>query len=69
LKEHTRFEFEDDIYTVIEQSRPDIPVFKVRSDSSDKERTLHRNQLLLEDYQDDIPDSENHIGPEKEKKK
>jgi hypothetical protein len=60
--------FEDDIYTVVEQSRPDIPVFKVRSDSSDKERTLHRTHLLLVDYQDDIQDSENNIGPEKEKK-
>ena len=37
--------FEEDVYTVVEQPRPDIPVFIVKSDSG-KELTLHRNQLL-----------------------
>ena len=37
--------FEEDVYTVVEQPRPDIPMFTVKSDSG-KELTLHRNQLL-----------------------
>ena len=37
--------FEEDVYTVVEQPRPDIPVFIVKSDSG-KELILHRNQLL-----------------------
>ena len=38
--------FESEIYLVIGHPRPDIPVFIVRSEESEKERTLHRNNLL-----------------------
>ncbi|XP_052760888.1 uncharacterized protein LOC128203494 [Mya arenaria] len=31
----------------------DIPVFKVRAEGSEKERTLHRNHLLLVEHQDE----------------
>ena len=44
--------FESEPYYVIEQPRPDIPVFKLRSYESNKERTLHQNHLLLIDDQD-----------------
>ena len=38
--------FEEEPYTIIEQPRPEIPVFKVKSESSGLEKTLHRNLLL-----------------------
>ena len=37
--------FEEEAYKVIEQPRPEIPVFKVKSESG-KEKTLHRNLLF-----------------------
>ena len=37
--------FEEDVYEVIEQQRPDIQVFRVRSNQG-KEKVLHRNHLL-----------------------
>ena len=37
--------FEEDIYEVIQQPRVDIPVFKLRSLKSKREKTLHRNHL------------------------
>ena len=45
--------FEPDTYIVVEQPRPDIPVFKVRSEETERERTLHRNHLLRLEYQSD----------------
>jgi len=45
--------FESDTYVVIEQPRLDIPVFKIKSEQSGLEKTLHRNHLLLVDYQGD----------------
>lgn len=45
--------FEDEIYEIIEQPRPDIPVFKVRSLETKKEKTLHRNHLHPVQYVSD----------------
>ena len=45
--------FEEDTYEVIEQHRPNIPVFKVRS-SKGVEKVLHRNHLLLLETDVDI---------------
>ncbi|KAL4233166.1 hypothetical protein ACF0H5_007851 [Mactra antiquata] len=39
--------YEEEVYTIIEQPKPDIPVFRVRC--GDRERTLHRNLLFLLD--------------------
>ena len=39
--------FETDTCVAIEQSRPDLPVFKIKSETSDREMVLHRNRLLL----------------------
>ena len=44
--------FEPDTYIVMDQARTDIPVYKVKSEQSDKERLLHRNHLLLIKHQD-----------------
>ena len=57
--------FEEDVYTVIEQSRPEIPVYKVKSDTSNIEKTLHRNHLLLVDYNDENDENidEENTGP------
>ena len=38
--------FEPETYIVIAQNRPDIPVFRVKSETSDREKTIHRNHLL-----------------------
>lgn len=46
--------FEEEVYTVLEQSIHEIPVYKVKSDVSNKERTPHRNHLLIVDDHDDI---------------
>ncbi|XP_052765479.1 putative RNA-binding protein Luc7-like 2 [Mya arenaria] len=45
--------FEEEIYEVIDQPREDIPVFKIRSEKTKREKTLHRNHLVLVDYEDD----------------
>ncbi|XP_053372981.1 uncharacterized protein LOC123532109 [Mercenaria mercenaria] len=44
--------FEEDIYTVIEQPRTDIPVYRVRSKVG-REKTLHRNHLFPVNYQEE----------------
>ncbi|XP_053380153.1 uncharacterized protein LOC123561773 [Mercenaria mercenaria] len=44
--------FEEGEYLVIDQPRPDIPVFKVKSTKDDREKTLHRNHLILVHSQD-----------------
>ena len=44
--------FEEDVFVVIDQPRPDIPVFKVKSRKDNREKTLHRNHLILLDKQD-----------------
>lgn len=44
--------FEEQIYEVIEQPRPDIPVFRIKSGSG-VEKTLHRNHLLPIGKRDD----------------
>ena len=38
--------WEKDVYIIIEQSIPEIPVFRVRKEHTRKVKTLHRNQLL-----------------------
>ena len=38
--------FEEDIYTVIEQPNERIPVYRVRSETSNTVNTLHRNRLF-----------------------
>ena len=43
--------FENEVYHITEQPRPDIPVYKVEDEG--KERTLHRNLLFLIDNQGD----------------
>jgi len=48
--------YEDDIYSVVCQTNPDVPVYRVRS--GDKEKVLHRNLLYLVDHQDLDEDSE-----------
>ncbi len=52
--------FETDVYIVQSQPRPDIPVFKVKSEESDRVRTLHRNHLLQIDHleETDVLDEE-----------
>jgi len=59
--------YEPDTYIILEQPRPDIPVFKIRSLSKDEKiRTLHRNHLLLlptqEKVEDDKEDASGHSG-------
>ena len=53
----TEFKWEDDVYEVISQRNPDVPVYVVRNLATDQERTLHRNHLYplsnlggLDDY-------------------
>jgi len=61
--------FEPDTYVVFNQPRPDIPVLKVRSETSDRERTLHRNHLLLIDFHegtDRLDDEETEVSNELE---
>lgn len=53
--------FEDDIYSVVEQPRSDIPVYRVKS--GDKEKVLHRNLLYLIHSQFDSED-EPDVEPE-----
>lgn len=55
--------YEENIYTVIEQPRDDIPVFRVRSQTGD-EKILHRNHLFPVSNQDI---KEDEIEAEKEK--
>ena len=55
--------FEEEVYTVTEQPRPEFPFFTVRAPSG-SERTLHRNHLLLVNNQDDA--SEEHGDPVEE---
>ena len=43
--------FENEVYHITEQPRPDIPVYKVEAEGN--ERTLHRNLLFLIDNQGD----------------
>ena len=50
--------FESEPYLVIQQPRPDIPVFKLRFQETDRERTLHQNHPLLIDDQDDKTDED-----------
>ena len=50
--------FESEPYLVIQQPRPGIPIFKLRSQETDRERTLHQNHLLLIDDQDDKTDED-----------
>ena len=38
--------FEKETYLIIDQPRPEIPVFKLKSDESGIEKTLHRNLLV-----------------------
>ncbi|XP_060585420.1 myb-like protein X [Ruditapes philippinarum] len=42
--------FEEEVYEVIDQPIPDVPVFKLRSIKSKKEKTLHRNHLHPVNY-------------------
>jgi len=42
--------YKDDIYTVVCQMNPDVPVYRVRSGG--KEKVLHRNLLYLVYYRD-----------------
>ncbi|XP_060594144.1 uncharacterized protein LOC132748508 [Ruditapes philippinarum] len=42
--------FEEEVYEVIDQPIPDVPVFKLRSVKSKKEKTLHRNHLHPVNY-------------------
>ena len=37
--------FEKELYTVVEQRQPDIPVYKLREDETGREKVLHRNRL------------------------
>ncbi|XP_053404817.1 uncharacterized protein LOC128558704 [Mercenaria mercenaria] len=46
--------FEEDVYSVIEQVKDNIPVYKVKSDVSGRVKTLHRNHLYLLQHQDNI---------------
>ena len=46
--------YKDDVYTVVSQKNPDIPLFTVRS--GDIEKTLHRNLLYLLDLHEDEVD-------------
>ena len=46
-----KYRFENEVYHITEQLRPDIPVYKVEAEY--KERTLHRNLLFLIDNQGD----------------
>ena len=48
--------FEEEIYRVIEQPRPEIPVFMIRGTTSGQEKVLHRNHLHLLDNQDERSD-------------
>ena len=50
--------FEEGTYVVIDQPRVDIPVFKVKERDSDREKTVHRNLLVLIDSQDGTDTSE-----------
>ena len=38
--------FEEEAYRITQQPRPEIPVFKIKSESSGLGKTLHRNHLL-----------------------
>ena len=50
--------FEEDVYTVIEQPIPDIPVYNVKSDNG-KELSLHRNNLLpIHEKEEAVGDTE-----------
>ena len=42
--------FETDLYMIVDQHRRDMPVYRVRS--AEKERTLHRNLIVLVENQD-----------------
>ena len=50
-KHKIKDKYESDLFVVVEQPRPDIPVFRLRSEETDIERTLHRNHLLLVSHQ------------------
>ena len=61
--------FEEEPYTITEQPRPEIPVFKVKSESSGIEKTLHRNLLLKiegKDRENEIEEGESHEELDKE---
>ena len=60
--------FEPDMYVVLEQPRPDIPVFRVRSEETNREGTIHRNHLRLVDHQNRevINEREDENGKEEE---
>lgn len=45
--------FEEELYTVMEQVKEDIPVYKLRGDNSGKMKTLHRNHLFLVNNQEE----------------
>ena len=45
-KHKIRDRLENESYTVLEQVRPDAPIFRVARDGEAKSRTLHRNMLL-----------------------
>ena len=40
--------FEKETYHIVDQPRPEIPVFKMKSDETGMEKTLHRNLLVKE---------------------
>ena len=51
-KHKIKDKFEPDLFIITEQPRPDIPVYRLRSEENGLERILHRNHLLLVDYQE-----------------
>jgi len=58
--------YEKDIYRVVDQPRPDIPVFNVRSEETNIEKTLHRNHLILVKYQEEEKATEDETTEEVE---
>ena len=51
-KHKIKDKFEADLFIMVEEPRPDIPVYRLRSEKNGLEKALHRNHLLLVDYQE-----------------
>ena len=50
--------FEEELYTVIDQNKEDIPVYKLRGNDTGKIKHLHRNHIFLVKHQDEIDTDE-----------
>ena len=64
----TEDRFEPHMYVVLELPRPNIPVFRVRSEETNRERTIHRNDSRLVDHQNREIINEREGENEKEEK-